>query len=56
MDIFRNNNLLPVDIINRDPSLAGDTIAKMDVIRNSLELMEDRKNKNLLSKKLIMVY
>ncbi len=45
MDIFRNNNLLPVDIINRDPSLAGDTIAKMDVIRNSLELMEDRKNK-----------
>ncbi len=45
MDIFRNNNLRKTEIIKRKPQLAGDDVAKMDVIKNCLEEMENRFSK-----------
>ena len=42
IEIFNNNLLHPVDIIERTPELAGDNIAKVDVIQNCLEIMEEK--------------
>ena len=42
IEIFNNNSLLPVDIIERTPELAGDNVAKIDVIQNCLEIMEEK--------------
>ena len=40
--IVSENHLLPVEAINRDASLAGDTVGKIDVIYDCLKKMEDR--------------
>lgn len=45
IDIFDKNGMIEVDSIERSAELAGDSVAKMDVIKNSLEEMESRKNK-----------
>ena len=42
MDIFNKNNLHPVDIIERTPELAGDNVAKIDVIYDCLKKMEEK--------------
>lgn len=42
IEIFNSNSLLPVDIIERTPELAGDNVAKIDVIQNCLEIMEEK--------------
>ena len=42
IEIFNNNSLRSVDIIERTPELAGDDVAKIDVIQNCLEVMEER--------------
>lgn len=42
IEIFNNNSLRPVDIIERTPELAGDNVAKIDVIQNCLEIMEEK--------------
>lgn len=45
IDIFNNNKMLKTDSIRRNKDLAGDSVAKMDVIKNCLEIMESKKNK-----------
>lgn len=45
IDIFENNNILKTDVIRRDKELAGDAVAKMDVIKNCLIEMESRKDR-----------
>lgn len=42
MEIFDNNSLRSVDIIERSADLAGDKVAKVDVIQNCLEVMEEK--------------
>ena len=42
MDIFKNNDLCSVEMIERTPDLAGDNVAKVDVIQNCLEVMEEK--------------
>lgn len=42
MEIFDNNSLRSVDIIERSSDLAGDNVAKVDVIQNCLEVMEEK--------------
>ena len=42
LDMMQNNGMREVNIIIRDESLAGDTIGKIDVIRNCLDEMEER--------------
>ena len=42
IEIFENNALRPVNIIKRNPDLAGDNVAKVDVIQNCLEIMEEK--------------
>lgn len=43
LDMMARNPLRQVEIIRRDASLAGDKIGKIDVIRNCLDIMEERK-------------
>lgn len=45
IDILTHTNLGKVEVIKRDESLAGDKVAKMDVIKNCLEEMELRLDK-----------
>lgn len=45
IDIFKKNSLRQVDVIERDPELSGDNVAKVDVIINCLEEMESRYGK-----------
>lgn len=45
IEIFENNDLRNVDIIKRIPELSTDKIAKIEVINNSLEIMEERHEK-----------
>lgn len=45
IEIFSNNTMQKTEIINRSKELSGDSVAKMDVIKNCLEEMEYRKNK-----------
>lgn len=42
MEILNNNPLRSVDIIERSADLAGDKVAKVDVIQNCLEVMEEK--------------
>ena len=42
MKIFDNNSLRSVSMIERSSDLAGDNVAKVDVIQNCLEVMEER--------------
>ena len=42
IEIFKDNHIRPVDIIERTPDLAGDNIAKVNVIQNCLEVMEQK--------------
>lgn len=42
IEIFDNNSLRSVDIIERSFDLAGDNVAKVDVIQNCLEVMEEK--------------
>lgn len=44
LKLLDDNQMRKVDLIKRDPSLAGDTVGKVDVIRNCLMEMEKRKN------------
>lgn len=44
LEMMDNNNMRSVELIKRNPSLAGDTVGKIDVINNCLEEMESRKN------------
>lgn len=44
LDRMANSGIRPVDVIMRDPSLAGDTVGKIDVISNCMEIMEQRRN------------
>ena len=45
IEIFENSKILKTDSIWRNEDLAGDFVAKMDVIKNCLEEMESRKSK-----------
>lgn len=42
--MMQNSGICNVDIIERSPELAGDSIGKIDVIHNSLDIMEKRKS------------
>ncbi len=44
LDMMAKSGIRPVELINRDASLAGDVIGKGDVIANCLDIMEERKN------------
>ena len=44
LDMMKNNGIRPVNLIDRNASLAGDTIGKIDVIANCLDVMQERKN------------
>lgn len=44
LELLHDNPMRPVDLIERDPSLAGDNVGKIDVINNCLNEMEKRKN------------
>ena len=44
LNMMKENYLREVYCINRDKSLAGDSIGKIDVIRNCIEIMEEKKN------------
>lgn len=46
MELMRNNGLRPVEIIERDESLAGDRVAKVDVLIDCIEKMEERMRVN----------
>jgi CMP-N-acetylneuraminic acid synthetase len=46
LNIFINNKIRPVSIINRDGNLALDSTPKIIVIQNCLEIMEGRNSKN----------
>ena len=43
LQMLSNNPLRKVELIVRDPSLAGDTVGKIDVISNCMRIMEERK-------------
>ncbi len=43
ISIMVNSGMRTVEVIKRIPELCGDTVGKIDVIRNSMEIMEDRK-------------
>ena len=42
LDMMKNSGIRPVDLIDRNASLAGDTIGKIDVIANCLDVMQER--------------
>lgn len=44
LTMMQENNMRNVEIIVRDPSLGGDFVGKIDVIRNCLDILEQRKN------------
>lgn len=44
LELMDSNPMRPVDLIVRNPSLAGDNVGKIDVISNCLSEMEKRKN------------
>ncbi len=45
LGLMSNSEFRTVDVIKRTPALAGDTVGKIDVIKNCLEIMEQRKSK-----------
>lgn len=44
LEMMSKSKIREVDVIKRDPSLAGDTVGKIDVISNCMIVMEHRKN------------
>lgn len=42
LDLVSHNSMIPVEIIKRDESLAGDSIGKIAVINDCLEKIEDK--------------
>lgn len=44
LDLIENNGMRSIDIIQRDESLAGDSIGKIAVIKDCLLKMKERKN------------
>lgn len=44
LSMMQNSGICKVDIIERSPELAGDSIGKIDVIHNCLDIMEERKS------------
>lgn len=44
LEMMSKSGIREVDIIRRDPTLAGDTVGKIDVISNCMTIMEQRKN------------
>jgi len=40
IEILKNNNMRPVEFVDREPSLAGDKVGKIDVIRSTFRQME----------------
>lgn len=44
LNILNENRMRPVELIKRDPELAGDLVGKIDVISNCLRVMKQRKN------------
>ncbi len=44
LSLMQNSGIRAVDIIERNPELAGDSIGKIDVIHNCLDIMEERKS------------
>lgn len=45
LELMKNNRLRPVEVIERDESLAGDTVGKIAVINDCLSKMESRTKK-----------
>ncbi len=43
LSMMRNSGIRPVELIERSGELGGDTVGKIDVIRNCLEIMQERK-------------
>lgn len=44
LELLQDNSMRPVDLIEREPALAGDDVGKIEVINNCLNEMEKRKN------------
>lgn len=44
LSLMQNSGIREVEIIERNPELAGDSIGKIDVIHNCLDIMEERKS------------
>lgn len=44
MDIMKNNGMRPIELIEREPALGGDTVGKIAVILDCLNQMEERKH------------
>ena len=44
LSMMQNSGMCKVDIIERKPELSGDLVGKIDVIHNSLDIMEKRKS------------
>lgn len=44
LELLHDNPMRPVDLIEREPALAGDDVGKIDVINSCLNEMERRKN------------
>lgn len=43
LSMMSSSSICPVELIERSPELGGDTVGKIDVIRNCLDIMQDRK-------------
>ncbi len=43
LSLMDKNNICPVELIERIPKLSGDTVGKIDVIHNCLDIMQERK-------------
>ena len=43
LQMLADNKMRKVELIDRDPSLSGDTVGKIDVISNCMQVMEARK-------------
>lgn len=43
LSLMKNNGIRLVELIQRNPELAGDTVGKIEVIRNCLDIMQERK-------------
>lgn len=43
LELMSNSGIRKVDVIKRDPSLAGDQVGKIAVVSNCLDVMEQRK-------------
>lgn len=44
LELLQDNSMRPVDLIEREPALAGDDVGKIEVINNCLNEMEKRKH------------